>query len=37
VSLIERQLGWRARTSLEDGLRATWNWTRESLRDPDAA
>jgi UDP-glucose 4-epimerase len=37
VSLIERELGWRARTSLEDGLRATWDWTREALRDPDAA
>jgi UDP-glucose 4-epimerase len=37
VSLIERELGWRPRTSLEDGLRATWDWTRETLSDPDAA
>jgi len=26
VSLAERELGWRARTSLEEGLRATWEW-----------
>jgi UDP-glucose 4-epimerase len=37
VSLIERELGWRAQTSLEDGLRATWEWTQAELRDPDAA
>jgi UDP-glucose 4-epimerase len=37
VSLIERELGWRAQTSLEDGVRATWDWTRDALRDPDAA
>ena len=27
VSRIERDLGWRARTTLEDGLRRTWEWT----------
>jgi UDP-glucose 4-epimerase len=27
VSLIERELAWRPRVSLEDGLRATWEWT----------
>jgi UDP-glucose 4-epimerase len=37
VSLIERELGWRAQTSLEDGLRTTWEWTQAELRDPDAA
>ena len=25
----ERDLGWQARTSLADGLRATWAWVRE--------
>ncbi|HEY3182052.1 MAG TPA: NAD-dependent epimerase/dehydratase family protein [Gaiellaceae bacterium] len=37
VSLIERELGWRAQTSLEDGLRTTWEWTQAELTDPDAA
>jgi len=27
VSRIERELDWRARTSLDDGLRHTWKWT----------
>jgi UDP-glucose 4-epimerase len=27
VSKIERDLGWRARTPLLEGLRATWEWT----------
>ena len=26
VSRAERELGWRARTPLADGLRATWEW-----------
>jgi UDP-glucose 4-epimerase len=28
VSRIERDLGWRARTSLDEGLRRTWAWTQ---------
>jgi UDP-glucose 4-epimerase len=27
VSRIERELDWRVRTSLDDGLRRTWEWT----------
>jgi UDP-glucose 4-epimerase len=29
VARAERDLGWRARTSLEDGLRETWEWTTQ--------
>ena len=29
VSLAAGELGWRAETQLEDGLRATWEWIRE--------
>jgi UDP-glucose 4-epimerase len=31
VSRSERELGWRAQTSLEDGLRRTWDWTTQQL------
>lgn len=31
VSLIERELGWRAQTDLADGLRRTWAWTRSQV------
>jgi UDP-glucose 4-epimerase len=30
VSLIERELGWRARVTLPDGLAKTWAWTKEA-------
>ena len=30
ASRIERELGWRARVSLEDGLRRTWAWMQEA-------
>jgi UDP-glucose 4-epimerase len=29
VSLIERELGWRAQVSLDDGLGRTWAWMKE--------
>jgi UDP-glucose 4-epimerase len=29
VSRIERTFGWRATTSLDEGLRATWAWTTQ--------
>jgi UDP-glucose 4-epimerase len=34
TALIERDLGWRAATRLEDGLRAQWEWasTRVAAR-----
>jgi UDP-glucose 4-epimerase len=31
VSRIERERGWRAQVGLEDGLRRTWDWTKEAL------
>jgi UDP-glucose 4-epimerase len=29
VALIERELGWRARVPLDDGLRRTWAWMKD--------
>jgi len=31
VSRVERELGWRPRVSLDDGLARTWAWTKEAL------
>jgi UDP-glucose 4-epimerase len=32
VSRIERELGWRARVSLDDGLQRTWAWMQDQTR-----
>jgi UDP-glucose 4-epimerase len=32
AGLIERELGWRTRVSLDDGLTRTWDWMQEQPR-----
>jgi UDP-glucose 4-epimerase len=32
VSRIQRELGWRARVSLDDGLQRTWAWMQDQTR-----
>jgi UDP-glucose 4-epimerase len=32
VSLAERELDWRPQVSLDDGLRRTWDWTRQAIQ-----
>ena len=34
VTAIERDLGWRATTTLEDGLRAQWEWASVRVAAP---
>ena len=34
VTAIERDLGWRATTPLEDGLRAQWEWASVRVAAP---
>jgi nucleoside-diphosphate-sugar epimerase len=34
TSRIERELGWRATTQLEDGLRAQWEWASSRVATP---
>ena len=34
VARIERDLGWRATTSLQDGLQAQWEWASARVAAP---